>query len=127
MNNAAHQTLIPVYTTKGDAEAFLAYPFLFNRNGDWIGWVTQKREVYSVIGYYVGNLTNDPRILRKRATSTLKPRLKPPSQPKKVYPPATIPLAPMMPELTLSMIDVLMEEPERLHTLDSGEYREDLD
>jgi hypothetical protein len=33
----------------------------------------------------------------------------------------------MMSELTHSVIDVLMEEPERLHTLDSGEFREDLE
>ncbi len=58
--------LIPVYNSKGDAEAFLEYPYLFNRNGEWVGFVTQKREVYSVLGYYVGFLTNDPRILRKR-------------------------------------------------------------
>ena len=126
MDNTS-QRLIPVYTSKGDAEAFLAYPYLFNRNGDWIGWVTPKREVYSVLGYYAGTLTNDPRIIRKRATATLMPRLQPPSQPKRVYPPATIPLAPLMPELTHSMIDVLLEEPERLHTLDTGEFREDLD
>jgi hypothetical protein len=119
--------LIPVYTTRGDAEAFLVYPYLFSRNGDWIGWVTARREVYSVLGYYVGYLSNDPRILRKRATSTLKPRLKPPSQPPKLRPPATIPLPPMMSELTQSVIDVLSEEPERLHTVDSGELREDLD
>ena len=119
--------LIPVYTSRGDAEAFLEYPYLFNRNGDWIGWVTPKRDVYSVLGYYVGYLTNDPRILRKRATFTLKPRLKSPSIPQKVYPPATIPLAPMMSELTQSLIDVLLDEPERLHPLDAGELREDLD
>jgi hypothetical protein len=127
MNNTAQRSLIPVYTSKGDAEAFLAYPFLFNRNGEWIGWVTARREVYSVIGYYVGTLTNDPRILRKRATSTLKPRLQPPAPPKKIYPPATIPLAPMMSELAYSQIDVLLDEPERLHTLDAGEARQDLD
>ena len=127
MEIAGHRNLIPIYTTKGDADAFLSYPYLFNRNGDWIGWVTTKREVYSVIGYYVGILTNDPRIIRKRATSTLKPRLKPPAQPQKVYPPATVPLAPLMPELTHSSIDVLMDEPERLHPVDSGEYRDDLD
>ncbi len=46
--------LIPVYNSKGDAEAFLEYPHLFNRNGEWVGFVTQKREVYSVLGYYVG-------------------------------------------------------------------------
>ncbi len=119
--------IIPIYNSKGDADAFLEYPYLFNRNGDWIGWVTPTREVYSVLGYYVGYLTNDPRILRKRATSTLKPRLEPPPAPKKIYPPATIPLAPMMSELTASIVDVLLEEPERLHPLDLGELREDMD
>jgi hypothetical protein len=119
--------LIPIYTTKGDAEAFLAYPHIFNRNGDWIGFVNAKREVYSVLGYYVGTLTNDPRIVSKRATSTLKPRLNPPPKPEKVYPPATIPLAPMMADLNHSTVDVLLDAPERLHTLDAGEQRQDLD
>ena len=119
--------LIPIYTTRGDAEAFLSYPYIFNRLGDWIGWVTPNREVYSVLGYFVGHLTDDPRILRKRATNTLLPRLKPPPPPGKVYPPATIPLPPMMRELTHSQIDVLLDEPERLHARDSGEFREDMD
>jgi hypothetical protein len=119
--------LIPIYTTKGDAEAFLVYPYLFNRNGDWIGFVTPKREVYSVLGHFVGTLTNDPRIISKRATNTLKPRLQPPPKPQKVYPPATIPLAPMMADLSHSTIDVLLDAPERLHTLDAGEQRQDMD
>ncbi len=119
--------LIPIYTTKGDADAFLLYPFLYNRIGDWVGFVTLKKEVYSVMGYYVGTLTSDPRIVRKRSTGTLKPRLKPPPQPKKVYPPATVPLPPMMGDLSHSLIDVLLDEPERLHALDSGENRQDLD
>lgn len=118
--------IIPIYTSRGDAEAFLEYPYIFNRNGDWVGFVTSKREVYSVIGHYVGYLTNDPRILRKRATFTLKPRLEPPPAPKRINLPATVPLAPMMSELTHSTIDVLLEEPERLHALDAGELREDL-
>jgi hypothetical protein len=119
--------LIPIYTTKGDAEAFLLYPYLFNRSGDWIGFVTPKREVYSVLGEYVGTLTNDPRIVRKRATSSLLPRLNPPPRPPKVYPPATIPLPRMMPDLSTSLIDVLLDAPERLHTLDAGENRPDMD
>jgi hypothetical protein len=127
MSSPQQPTLIPIYTTKGDAEAFLVYPYLYNRIGDWIGFVTPRKEVYSVIGYYVGTLTNDPRIVRKRATGTLKPRLKPPPQPGKVYPPATVPLPPMMGDLTHSMIDVLLDEPERLHTIDSGEKRQDMD
>jgi len=119
--------LIPIFTSKGDAEAFLLYPYLFNRNGEWIGFVTPKREVYSVLGDYVGTLTNDPRIIRKRSTSTLKPRLKPPPKPQKVSTPVTIPLPPMMPELSYSVIDVLLDAPERLHTTDSGENIQDMD
>ena len=119
--------LIAIYTSKGDAEAFLLYPYLYNRNGDWIGFVTPKRDVYSVLGYFVGTLTNDPRIVRKRATSTLKARLKPPPKPEKVYPPATVPLPPMMGDLSHSVIDVLLDAPEHLHTTDAGEQRQDLD
>lgn len=119
--------LVPIYTTKGDAEAFLSYPYLFNRLGEWIGWTTPTKEVYSVLGYYVGYLSDDARILRKRATNTLKPRLVPPSRPQKIYPPATVPLPPMMRELTHSQVDVLLDEPDRLHPLDSGEFREDMD
>ncbi len=125
--NSIQPKLIPLYTTRGDAEAFLLYPYLFNRNGEWVGFVTSKREVYSVLGEYVGMLTDERRIVRKRATSTLLPRLTPPPHPKKVYPPATIPLPPMMSELPHSLIDVLLETPERLHTVDTGETREDLD
>lgn len=123
----SHTGLIPIYTSKGDADAFLLYPYLFNRNGDWVGFVNTKREVYSVMGYYVGTLTNEPRIVSKRATSTLRPRLDPPAKPKKVYPPATIPLPPMMADLNYSIIDVLLDAPERLHTTDAGDHRQDMD
>ncbi len=120
-------TIIPIFTTNGDAGAFLQYPYLFNLTGEWVGFVTPKRDVYSVLGEFIGTLTDDPRILRKRATSTLKPRLKPPPTPMRIRPPASIPLASMMPELTHSLIDVLLDMPERLHTLDSGEFRQDMD
>lgn len=120
-------TLIPIYSSKGDAEAFLFYPYLYNRIGDWIGFVTSKRDVHSVLGYYVGYLTDDRRIIRKRFTSALKPRRQPPDPPERIHPPATVALAPMMRELTHGQIDVLLDEPERLHTLDSGELRNDLD
>lgn len=126
MNNTP-PPLIPIYTSKGDAEAFLLYPYLFNRSGDWIGFVTPKREVYSILGNYVGTLTSDPRIVGKRATSTFKPRVEPPPKPQRVYPPATVPLPRMMPELSYSLIDILLDAPERLHTIDSGESRQDMD
>jgi hypothetical protein len=72
-------------------------------------------------------LTNEPRIIRKRATNSLKPRLNPPPSPGRIPVPATYPLAPLMSDLTQSLVDVLADEPERLHTLDSGEFREDMD
>lgn len=119
--------IVPIYTTRGDAEAFLVYPHLYNRLGEWIGWVTPQRNVYSVLGHYVGFLADGPRILRKRVIEKPMPRLKPPKHPGKVYPPATVALAPLMRELYHDTIDVLLDEPERLHTADSGEFREDLD
>lgn len=120
-------SFIPIYNTKGDAEVFLLYPYLFNRTGDWVGFVTPKREVYSVLGEYVGMLTNDPRIVGKRAMDETRPQVTPPPAPNRVQPPTNIPLAPMMPELSYSLIDILLDQPEKLHTLDSGETRQDMD
>jgi hypothetical protein len=118
--------VIAIYTTRGDAEVFLRYPYLYNRLGEWIGWVTPKREVYSVLGIYVGELTTEPRILRKQSTASLKPRKTPPPRPPRLPIPATVPLAPLMAELRPGMIDVLAEEPFRLHPPDAGELREDM-
>lgn len=123
----AQISFIPIYNTKGDADAFLLYPYLFNRTGDWIGFVTPAREVYSVLGEFVGTLTNDPRIVAKRAIDETKPRVSPPPAPQRVQLPANIPLAPMMPELSHSLVDVLLDMPEKLHTVDSGESRQDMD
>jgi hypothetical protein len=119
--------IIPIYASNGEAEAFLVFPHLFNRGGEWIGFVTPKREVYSVMGNYVGALTNDPRITRKRGEDELKPRLQPPPKPGRITTPPSVPLAPLMSDLPLSLVDVLLEQPERLHTVDSGELREDMD
>lgn len=119
--------IIPIYTTKGDAEAFLVYPHIYNRLGEWVGWITPEKEIYSVLGFYVGFLAKGPRILRKRTIEVATVRKRPPKKPPKINPPATIPLAPMMPELNHSEIDVFLYAPEKLHTADSGEFREDLD
>ena len=119
--------IIPIYTSRGEAEAFLVFPYIFNRNGEWVGWATPQREIYSVLGYYVGTLTNDARIVRKRSEDEMMQRLKPPPKPGKISTPANIPLAPLMQDLTYSIIDVLQDEPERLHTLDGGEFRQDMD
>ena len=119
--------IIPIYSSRGEVEAFLVFPYLFNRSGEWIGWVTPQREVYSVMGYYVGALTRDPRIVRKRSEDGFQSRQKCPPPPRRLITPATLPLAPLMSDLPHSLVDVLVEEPERLHTVDSGELREDLD
>jgi hypothetical protein len=119
--------IIPIYSSRGEVEVFLVFPYLFNRNGEWIGYVTSQKEVYSVLGFYVGTLTSDPRIVRKRSDDALKPnrRITPP--PGRLSIPAQLPLAPLMSDLPHSLVDVLVEEPERLHTMDSGELRADLD
>jgi hypothetical protein len=119
--------LIPIYTTQGDVGAFLAYPNLFNRDGEWIGWVTAQREVYSVHGHYAGILNDDPRILRKLSEGIGSPRMDPPPFPGQITLPATIPLAPFMPELPIGFMDVLQDAPELLPSIDFGELREDMD
>lgn len=119
--------LIVIYTTKGEPGGFLHYPHIFNRAGEWIGWVNAKRQVYSVYGHYVGFLNNDPRIIRKQSSGYLKPRLSPPSRPNNIIPPATVPLAPMMPELPIGMFDVLEDSPEMLPASDFGDLKEDMD
>jgi hypothetical protein len=126
MSQAQHR-IIPIYSSRGEVEAFLVFPYLFNRSGEWIGCITPQREVYSVMGYYVGFLTNDPRIVRKRSDDEFRPRLKLSPPPGKLNIPVTVPLAPLMGDLTHSLVDIFIEEPERLHTIDSGELREDID
>ncbi len=118
--------LIAIYNSHGDPDAFLEYPYIFNRYGDWVGFVTPKRQVYSVLGNYVGYLTNDPRILRRTSTASLKSRSRIPPAPPRIVPPPSVPLAPLMSEVPPGAIDVLLEEPERLHPVDAGELREDL-
>lgn len=123
----SHPRPVPIYTTRGDLGAFLLYPYLFDLTGEWIGWVTPQREVYSIYGRYVGWLSDDPRILRKRGYDFSKPRKTPPKPPPKFTPPAMAPLAPMMSELSMDTIDVLEEKPELLPAIDFGEVKADLE
>ncbi|NIP42733.1 MAG: hypothetical protein GWN61_11280 [candidate division Zixibacteria bacterium] len=121
-----NRRILPIYTTVGDVGGFLYYPYIFSPTGEWIGWVTEDREVYSTLGMYVGWLSDDPRVLRKRSYDFSQPRREPPSPPPKLRVPARVPLAPLMPELTQTIIDVLYEEPYRLTTADYDELREDM-
>ena len=105
----------------------MAYPYLFNPIGEWIGFVTDEKEIYSIRGVYVGFLIDGPRIVRKRTYSFDKPLRSIPPNPGRIRVPATIPLPPMMSEITFSMVDILDEEPERLPTRDFDELKEDMD
>jgi hypothetical protein len=125
---AKFPSMIPVYTTRGDVDAFFVYPYLYNRQGEWIGWVTDDRCVYSVHGHYVGWLADGPRILRKIADSFDRPRITvTPPEERTVRMPATVPLAPLMPELAHGVVDVLLEAPDLLPPVDFGDLREDMD
>jgi hypothetical protein len=127
MPSGSKRKPIPIYTTPGDWAALMVFPHLFNTIGEWIGWVSSDRQVYDVDGVYVGWLTSEPRILRKRIIEDELPRSTVPDTPSRIRPPATVPLPPMMAELPFEIIDVLEEEPERLHTTDTGEFKEDMD
>ncbi len=105
----------------------MVYPAIFYLLGEWIGYITPNREVYSVYGDYVGWLSDDPRILRKRSYDYDKPKVKMPPVTIKMAAPASAPLPPMMAELSYDTIDVLQEEPDRLPTMDAGEFRPDMD
>ena len=118
--------IIPLYTSRGDVAAYLAYPHLYNLDGEWIGFCSVERVVYSVLGEYVGHISKDQRVLRERTLTARFQRREPPTRPPAMHPPSGAPLAPLMSELTHSTVDVLLEQPERLHTIDMGELRPDL-
>lgn len=119
--------LIPIYTSRGDVAAFLVYPYIYSAHGDWIGWVKPDRSVYSVHGHYVGELTKEPRIIRRRESRYDQTRQSPPPIPEAIRPPAHTPLAPQMVQLPSNMIDVLEEAPEILPPIDFGDLRDDLE
>jgi hypothetical protein len=118
---------IPIYTTSGDTAGFLVYPYLFDPVGEWIGWVEEHRLVYSVFGQYVGWLNYDFRILRRRSDEFTHPDREPPARPARFYPPATVPLPPMMAELKYETVDVLDEMPDLLPVYDAFSFPEEAD
>jgi hypothetical protein len=119
--------LIPIYTSRGDLGGFLLYPYLYNPDGEWIGWVTPDQKVFSVRGKYVGALSKDPRILREREFRNAYRNESPPAPPDRIRPPKHVPLAPLMPEISQNLIDVLEEAPELLPPMGFDLLREDMD
>ena len=123
---AGSYTLVPIYSSKGEVGAFLCYPYILDRGGEWIGWVNPDRQVFSVRGNHIGWLTHEPRILRK-ISGEYTSRQTSPEVPPHITVPATVPLAPLLAELTYGTIDVLDDAPELLPAQDFGELREDMD
>jgi hypothetical protein len=121
--------LIPLYSSSGEWAGIFAAGHLYNTHGEWVGWVAPgTNQVYSVVGEYVGWLSADFRVLRKRSTTNLLPRLRPPAPQPKVKVPPTVPLAPLMADLRYDTVDVFEEMPDRLHTHDFiEETRPDMD
>ena len=77
-------------------------------------------------GIYIGSLSADQRILRRRTMDKVPARRPPPvNPPGKSRLPGSIPLPPQMAELSYEFIDILEESPEQLHTVDTGEFRPD--
>jgi hypothetical protein len=105
--------------------AFLVYPYLFNPSGEWIGYATSAKEIYNLEGVYVGVISDDQRILRKKYIDTEPTRRKVPAPPPRVRTPASVPLPSQMAELSYDFFDVLEEKPDLLHTMDHGEFRPD--
>jgi len=102
--SSANLRLVPIYTTRGDLGAILRYPYLFNPSGEWIGWVTAEREVYSIYGSFVGHVSKEWRIIRSRSLEATHPTRQPPRDPGCLTPPAHFPLPPMMAELTTCVV-----------------------
>jgi len=121
------QKMTPIFLSRGETGAILVSPHIFNLSGDWIGWVDDDQMVYSVHGHFAGQLTKDPRILRKREWSYGRERKKPPTPPNKIKPPAHFPLAPTLPEVPMYMVDVLEECPDTLPSIDFGDLRDDME
>ena len=118
----------PIYTTRGEHAAFFQDGFLFNLSGEYIGFVdTRNGYVYSVLGEYVGYVNKDGRVLRKRSMDDAIPKRTPPKPPARIVPPANVPLAPMMSDLSFDTVEVFEDMPDRLHTMDAGELKDDMD
>jgi hypothetical protein len=102
-----------IWNTYGDWVATLIEGHLYDLRGTWVGWVEENKDVYKGDGEWLGKLSDDRRILRKRTASRRPLREDIPDQPEeKPDLPVRAPLPPTFAELTFSDIDVLEEDPD---------------
>ncbi len=114
-----------IWNTAGDWVATLVGEYLWDLSGNWVGWIEANGDVYRADGEWIGTLSKDSRILRKRTAGHRPLRTDLPPTPQKPDLPGRAPLPPTFAELPYSMIDVLEEEPETFKRF--SERRPDMD
>jgi hypothetical protein len=127
MSNRTVPAPMIIFTSRGDWGAFLIYPYLFNQTGEWIGWATREKEIFNLDGNYVGMISSDQRIVRKKSLEIIPAKRAVPKPPSKPRIPASIPLPPQMADIPFDLLDVLEDLPDLLHTMDSGEFKPDVE
>jgi hypothetical protein len=102
-----------IYNTPGDWQATAVGPYIFDSRGDYIGFL-ENGAAYTRDGEWVGDLSKDGRILRKRAGKKRPLHTNPLPNPgvKKSDLPGRAPLPPQNAELSYDTIDVLDEDPD---------------
>lgn len=101
-----------IYDSRGEWHATRLGNHLFDTRGEYVAYV-EDETVFKRDGEWVGRLSKDNRILRKRSEvrRDLHPNPPPPpAKPERL--PARAPLAPLMAELGFSVVDVLLEDPD---------------
>lgn len=101
-----------IWNTHGDWMATLVNGFLWDLRSVWIGWVETNGDVYTTDGEWVGQVSRDSRILRKRTEQRRDLVQTIPPKPARPELPARAPLPPAFAELSFSIIDVLEEDPD---------------
>lgn len=103
-----------IYDTQGDWHATLLSGCLWDARGEYIGFVRgENYDVYTTYGEWIGNLSPDGRIVRKRSQPSqplLKIRRLRPPKPNNLPPRA--PLPPLTSDLGYHLIDVLDWDPD---------------
>ncbi len=106
--------MTPIYRSDGDWVAVVHQGHLYNADGEWLGFLIGK-DVYDPMGKYLAYISDDRRLLRTRREPRDKPQKTASPRPQqRLRFPSNMPLAPMLPALPYSTIDMFEEYPERL-------------
>ncbi|MBI5959201.1 MAG: hypothetical protein HY866_10730 [Chloroflexi bacterium] len=102
-----------IFDTHGDWQATKIGDSIYSSRGEYIGFIENGIDIYKNDGEWVGRLSKDGRILRKRTERRRELHSNPPPKPPKPEKmPGRSPLPPMMAELDYGTIDVLEDDPE---------------